>query len=154
MVVVDDGGNVPGFGTGGYGVGGYGAGGYGIGVAPPSGTGGSPIAASDWTLDNWNATLMACPAGGGIYAWTPNTGFNVPQLVSGNDAPAYRRRYCASDLREDGRSLCGIAASRQRGREEQQPYVGVPNVKRLRLGCNVRRFGESALGVDGAHDQR
>ena len=61
---------------------------------PYSGTGasstaqtGTAITATDWTLDNWNATLIACPANGGIYAWTPNTGFQNEQLIA--TAPLY-----------------------------------------------------------------
>lgn len=44
----------------GYGVGGYGSGGYGTGtgVTPFIGT---PINATDWTLDNWGEILIACP---------------------------------------------------------------------------------------------
>ncbi len=74
----------------GYGVGTYGSGTYGVGTGTGSGQlTGTGIAATDWTLDNWNATLMSCPAGGGIYAWTPNTGFSTAQLISGNDAPLH-----------------------------------------------------------------
>ncbi len=66
----------------GYGVGTYGSGTYGVGTGTGSGQlSGTGIAASDWTLDNWNATLMSCPADGGIYAWTPNSGFSVAQLI-------------------------------------------------------------------------
>ncbi len=61
---------------------------------PYSGTGasstaqtGTAIAAADWTLDSWNATLMACPANGGIYAWTPLGGFPSASLIAG--APLY-----------------------------------------------------------------
>lgn len=61
---------------------------------PYSGTGasstqqtGTPITATDYTLDNWNATLIACPANGGIYAWTPNSGFQNEQLIAA--APIY-----------------------------------------------------------------
>ncbi len=70
----------------GYGLGTYGSGGYGTGVATSKQTG-TAITATDWTLDNWGQTLLACPDGGGIYAWTPNTGYQNAQLVSG--APIY-----------------------------------------------------------------
>lgn len=70
----------------GYGLGTYGSGGYGTGVATSAQTG-TPITATDWTLDNWGQTLLACPDGGGIYAWTPNTGYQNAQLVYG--APIY-----------------------------------------------------------------
>lgn len=66
----------------GYGLGTYGSGGYGTGVATSAQTG-TPITATDWTLDNWGQTFLACPDGGGIYAWTPNTGYQNAQLVSG-----------------------------------------------------------------------
>jgi hypothetical protein len=65
----------------GFGLGGYGLGGYGTGVVPGSQTG-TPISATDWTLDNWGEILLACPKGGGIYYWRPNSGFQTAQLVS------------------------------------------------------------------------
>lgn len=73
----------------GYGAAGYGDGGYGTGVTPTGSTEGSPIDATDWTLDNWGDTLIACPVGGGIYTWQPATGSTVasiiPQAPSVND---------------------------------------------------------------------
>ncbi len=65
----------------GYGVGGYGSGGYGTGVSPPSGSG-TPITALDWSIDNWGEILLACPQGGGIYEWGPESGFQTGRLVS------------------------------------------------------------------------
>jgi len=65
----------------GYGVGPYGAGGYGTGIPPLAGTG-TPINAIDWTLDNWGETLVACPLNGPIYAWNPNLGDPVAQIIS------------------------------------------------------------------------
>lgn len=65
----------------GYGLGGYGLGGYGTGVVPASQTG-TPIAATDWTSDNWGQLIIACPAGGGIYYWDPTGGFTNMSLVS------------------------------------------------------------------------
>lgn len=65
----------------GYGIGGYGLGGYGSGVVPVSQTG-TPITATDWSLDNFGETLLACPRGGGIYQWTPSAGFQNAGLVS------------------------------------------------------------------------
>jgi hypothetical protein len=65
----------------GFGLGGYGDGGYGLGT---SGTGvqtGTPITATDWTLDNWGEILFACPERGGIYYWQPNTGFQNLKLI-------------------------------------------------------------------------
>jgi hypothetical protein len=37
---------------------------------------GVPITASDWTMDNWGETLLACPAGGPVFYWSPTTGFS------------------------------------------------------------------------------
>lgn len=66
----------------GYGLGGYGEGGYGTGVVPSSQTG-TPITATDYTLDNWGEIGLACPANGGIYYWEPTGGFQNMALVSG-----------------------------------------------------------------------
>lgn len=68
----------------GYGVGGYGDGGYGIGVAPTADSG-SPITATNWTLDNWGSILIATPADGPIFTWSPDSGF--PVAVKIVDAP-------------------------------------------------------------------
>lgn len=65
----------------GYGIGTYGSGGYGTGSTGSAQTG-TPISSSGYTLDNWGATLLACPAGGGIYEWTPDTGFQNAQLIA------------------------------------------------------------------------
>jgi hypothetical protein len=65
----------------GYGLGGYGTGGYGTGVASDVMTG-SPIAASDWTQDNWGQILLSCPKDGGIYFWDPTGGFLNASLIS------------------------------------------------------------------------
>lgn len=70
----------------GYGTNGYGDGGYGTGVTSTA-QAGTPITATDWTMDNWGQTLLACPEGGGIYEWTPDTGFQNAKLVAG--APIY-----------------------------------------------------------------
>lgn len=66
----------------GYSTGTYSTGTYSIGVPPASQQMGSPIAAEDWTLDNWGETLLACPQGGGIYTWRPNTGLETAQLIA------------------------------------------------------------------------
>ena len=63
-----------------YGSGAYGAGAYGFGTTPSGGSG-TPITAVDWTQDNWGEILMACPQGGGIYTWEPNTGFQNAKLI-------------------------------------------------------------------------
>ncbi|HLY88315.1 MAG TPA: hypothetical protein VKQ27_04965 [Acetobacteraceae bacterium] len=65
----------------GYGLGGYGLGGYGTGV-PNNVQTGTPIAAADWTTDNWGQILLACPEGGGIYYWDPTGGFDTASLIS------------------------------------------------------------------------
>jgi len=65
----------------GYGVAGYGAGGYGTGVTASGSSEGSPIDVTDWTLDNWGDTLVACPVGGGIYTWQPATGSTVASII-------------------------------------------------------------------------
>ena len=64
----------------GYGIGGYGRGGYGTGIPPVAGTG-TPINATDWTLDNWGETLMACPLDGPIYRWNPTSGDPVALII-------------------------------------------------------------------------
>lgn len=65
----------------GYGTGGYGEGGYGTGVVPTSATG-DPITATNWTLDNWGEILLACPTGGPVYEWSPDSGFsNATKIV-------------------------------------------------------------------------
>jgi hypothetical protein len=71
----------------GYGIGGYGIGGYGAGVAPTL-SGGTPITAIDWTLDNWGGILLSCPLNGPIYEWSPTAGqpisLVIPQAPSVN----------------------------------------------------------------------
>ena len=66
----------------GFGVGGFGTGGFGVGVAPSS-TPGTAITASDWTLDNFGENLIACPAGGPIYYWSPSGALQNAQILSG-----------------------------------------------------------------------
>ena len=63
-----------------YGAGLYGANAYGIGAAAPVGPG-TPIMAVDWTEGNWGEILLACPQGGGIYQWAPDSGFQTGQLI-------------------------------------------------------------------------
>ena len=67
----------------GFGVGAFGSGGFGSGVTQPS-VPGTPITATDWTLDNFGQNLIACPVGGAVYSWTPNTQIQNAQLVSGS----------------------------------------------------------------------
>ena len=72
----------------GYGIGGYGLGGYGTGVEPTAGTG-TPINATEWTLDNWGEVLIACPVDGPIYKWSQTSGDQtaliIPNAPSVND---------------------------------------------------------------------
>jgi hypothetical protein len=65
----------------GYGVGPYGSGGYGLGITPAVQTG-VPLAAADWTTDNWGEILLACPRGGGLYFWDPTGGFTNAGIVT------------------------------------------------------------------------
>ena len=65
----------------GYGDGGYGDGGYGDGVPPPPHPG-TPITVTDWTLDNFGGTLVACPNDGPIFTWEPQTGLLNAQMIS------------------------------------------------------------------------
>lgn len=69
----------------GYGIGTYGSGGYGTGIAPVANAG-TPINATDWTLDNWGETLIACPLNGPIYQWSASSG-NPTALVIPNAPP-------------------------------------------------------------------
>jgi hypothetical protein len=59
----------------------YGAGLYGIGDVSPSGNQGTPISASDWTLDNWGDYLIACPLNGPIYQWDPVYNFPTASVI-------------------------------------------------------------------------
>lgn len=68
----------------GYGTGAYGAGGYGTGAATPVGQG-TPITATDWSQANWGEILLACPQGGAIYQWSPESGYLTASVVP--DAP-------------------------------------------------------------------
>ena len=66
----------PGFGWGGSG---YGL--YGYGGVVPSAYRGVPINATDWTLDNWGAILIANPINGGIYYWDPSAANAVANII-------------------------------------------------------------------------
>jgi hypothetical protein len=70
----------------GYGVAGYGVGGYGAGITASQLTG-SNVTASDWTIINWGEDLIACPQGGGIYYWGPESGNQTALPVP--NAPPY-----------------------------------------------------------------
>jgi hypothetical protein len=64
----------------GYGIGGYGLGGYGTGVAPVLAPG-TPINATDWTLDNWGEIFITCPLNGPIYQWSPTGGQPIAGVI-------------------------------------------------------------------------
>ena len=64
----------------GYGGGPYGGGAYGSGATPVSDPG-TPITATDWSLDNWGEILLACPKDGAVYQWSPTIGYPNLQLV-------------------------------------------------------------------------
>ena len=66
----------------GFGVGGFGIGGFGVGTVSTA-TPGTAITASDWTLDNFGENLIACPAGGPIYFWSPSGSLQNAQILSG-----------------------------------------------------------------------
>jgi hypothetical protein len=69
----------------GYGIGGYGRGGYGTGTNVTPGIG-TPIGATDWTLDNFGEVLLACPINGTlfqpIYAWDPLSGSPTASVIA------------------------------------------------------------------------
>ena len=76
----------------GYGVGGYGIGGYGTG-SPIVATTGTPIAATNWSFDNWGQILISSPNGSdlnsivmsSIYQWDPTS--NAPTATVIPQAP-------------------------------------------------------------------
>lgn len=66
----------------GFGAGNFGGGPFGIGVTGTSGTVGSKITATDWTMANWGEVLLSCVFNGPIYAWSPDSGLQTAQVVS------------------------------------------------------------------------
>lgn len=54
---------------------------YGIGYVPSSGTQGTPISATDWSLDNWGDYLIACPLNGPVYQWDPVYNFKTASII-------------------------------------------------------------------------
>jgi len=67
----------------GFGVGGYGVGGFGVGTTTTA-VPGTPITATNWTLDNFGEDLVACPEGGAIYYWQPGGQFQNATILGGN----------------------------------------------------------------------
>ncbi len=61
-----------GYGTGGYGVGGYGSPSTGLVYYPRT-----------WSLDVWGQNVLACPRGGAIYEFAPNT--SATELITNGD---------------------------------------------------------------------
>lgn len=64
-----------------YGIGDYGLGDYGFGIVPPV-SGGVPITATDWTLDNWGEVLIASPHNGSVYQWSPGSGDRTAIVIA------------------------------------------------------------------------
>jgi hypothetical protein len=71
----------------GWGVNGWGDVPWGGSGTPPTSQTGDPLTTTDWTIDNWGQTLLATPGGGGLYQWTPGSGYQNLQLVP--TAPIY-----------------------------------------------------------------
>ena len=82
----------------GYGIGGYGRGGYGTGI-PPIAITGTPINATDWTLDNWGQILIANPKGSPIFQWDP-TGGNPTALIIVNAPSTNQGAFVAMPQRQ------------------------------------------------------
>jgi len=82
----------------GFGTGPYGGGAYGSGIPPIAGIG-TPINATDWTLDNWGDTLISCPNNGPIYQWSPPSGDPVA-LVIPNAPPVNDGMFVAMPQRQ------------------------------------------------------
>ena len=70
-----------------YGGGVYNEGLYGSGYIPTP-LSGTPIVASDWSLDNWGSILVACPKNGSLYYWQP-VGGAIQNLSYMPNAPIY-----------------------------------------------------------------
>ena len=85
---------------GGYGSGGYGMGGYGVGEIE--------AAARTWSLANWGESLMASPAGGGIYWWQNDPG-TVAAIVS--NAPTSVDRMTVAPTRQVAAMGCAEETS-------------------------------------------
>ena len=64
-----------------YGQGNYGDGPYGTSSALSPGNTGTPITATDWTLDNYGSLLVAVPTGGPIYIYDPTSGSSIATII-------------------------------------------------------------------------
>lgn len=66
---------------GAYGDGNYGDGPYGTSSALSDGNTGTPITATDWTLDNYGELLIAVPTGDPIYVYDPTSGSTIATII-------------------------------------------------------------------------
>jgi len=70
----------------GFGQNGFGAGPFGGAGSPANPATGSPIIATDWTLDNFGEVLISCPINGTLYqplyAWDPLSGSPQASVIS------------------------------------------------------------------------
>lgn len=83
----------------GFGDNAFGAGGYGTGTTVP-GNVGTPITATDWSLDNWGQILLANPRSGPIYYWNPAGAPTVIQIISGSAPTANLGMFVAMPQRQ------------------------------------------------------
>lgn len=83
----------------GFGQNAYGFGAFGTG-STPIGSLGTPITATDWSLDNWGQILLANPRGGGIYYWDPTGPQTVIQILSGSAPTANLGMFVAMPQRQ------------------------------------------------------
>lgn len=120
----------------GYGVGTYGTGGYGIGVPATSVQMGDPIAADDWTLDNWGDTMLSCPQGGGIYTWRPNTGMETAQLIA--QGPPFNEGVFVS---QQTQMIIAYGSTANQ-------TIGLDRDPLLVKWCNNGNFLQWAIGID------
>jgi len=65
----------------GWGIGNWGGGTWGIGLPPASGSG-TPITATDWSLNNFGDVLLANPAGQPLFQWSPESGSSIAGIVA------------------------------------------------------------------------
>lgn len=65
----------------GFGINGFGDGEFGTGTSIPAPADAQEISATDYTLDNWGADLIACPDNGPIFYWQPDSGIPIAQII-------------------------------------------------------------------------
>lgn len=66
--------------AGGWGTGTWGSGGWGTGTSPPQPSG-TPITATDYSLLNFGEVLISNPAGGPLFQWGPESGFQIGTII-------------------------------------------------------------------------